>query len=224
MLPSAGNPLGGMTDPVAVAALGLPVVGDKPNPMMAAGGEGEKSASSKTGSSQATAGLVKGNKNPPVDGAAQTFVLSDGLAPIPAQLVSKILNGEFVDMSELLRDNLEAERKGALLDPSEASSPSSTKRSRREVPNLLSWVQCFDMYMAVIASQQPSRVMPLLAYQTLIIREARRCGGRGWLAYDSMFRQQVAGRAEANWSKLNSTLYAVTFLAQQGSGKIAYYV
>ena len=29
----------------------------------------------------------------------------------------------------------------------------------------------------------------------------------------------MAGRAEADWSKLNSTLYAVTFLAQQGSGK-----
>ena len=178
MLPSAGNPLGGMPDPAAVAALGLPVVGDRPNPVTAgtsanAGGEGEKSASGKTGCSPATAGLAKGSKNPPVDGAAQTFVLSDGLAPVPAKLVSKILKGEFVDMSELLRDNLEAERKGALLDPSEASSPSSTKCSRREVPDLLSWVQCFGTYMAVIASQQPSRVMPLLAYQTLIIREAR---------------------------------------------------
>ena len=73
--------------------------------------------------------------------------------------------------------------------------------------------------MAVITSAQPTRSKELLAYQTLIVREARRCGGRGWLAYDTMFRQQAAGNPEVDWSKLNPTLYAVTFLAQSGSGR-----
>ena len=54
----------------------------------------------------------------------------------------------------------------------------------------------------------------LLAYQTLIVREVCRCSGRGWLAYDSYFRQQVVGDDAADWSKLNQSLYAVTFIAQ----------
>ena len=54
---------------------------------------------------------------------------------------------------------------------------------------------------------------------TLIVREARRCGGKGWLAYDTMFRQQAVGNPEVEWPKLNPTLYAVTFLAQSGSGR-----
>ena len=59
----------------------------------------------------------------------------------------------------------------------------------------------------------------LLAYQTMIIREARRCGGNGWLqAYDSFFRQQVACKVDADWSELNTSLYAVTFLAQSTKG------
>ncbi len=65
---------------------------------------------------------------------------------------------------------------------------------------------------------QPERVRQLLAYQTLIVHEARRCGGKGWWTY-SMFRQQVAGNKEADWSKLNSSLYAVSFLAHAGGGK-----
>lgn len=120
-------------------------------------------------------------------------------------------------MAELLRDNLEASRHGELQEPT--SSASESKRSRREVPDLLSWVQCFSTYLAVVATQHPERVKQLLAYQTLIVCEGRHCGGKGWLAYDSMFRQQAAGHLEVDWSKLNSSLYAVTFLAQAGSGK-----
>ena len=40
-------------------------------------------------------------------------------------------------------------------------------------------------------------------------------GEAGW----HMFRQQAAASQSTDWSKLNSTLYAVTFLAQQG-GKV----
>ena len=36
------------------------------------------------------------------------------------------------------------------------------------------------------------------------------------MAYDTMFQQQVAGNPEVDW---NPTLYAVTFLAQSGSGR-----
>ena len=65
-----------------------------------------------------------------------------------------------------------------------------------------------------MTSKHPEKLRQLLAYQTLIVRESRRCGGKGWLAYDAMFRQQVAGNDQADWSKLNSSLYAVSFLAQ----------
>ena len=145
-------------------------------------------------------------------------MLSEGLAPIPAKLVARIVKGEFVDMVELLRDNVEAVRRGSLQEGPIASQP-HTKKTRREVPDLLSWVQCFGTYMGVIASKYPSWVYQFFAYQTLIVREARRCGGNSWQTYDSMFRQQVVGQANADWSKLNSTLYAVTFLAQSGRGK-----
>ena len=47
-----------------------------------------------------------------------------------------------------------------------------------------------------------------MAYQTLMVREARRCGGKGWLAYDSYFRQQAVGDDKADWSRsINQSLY-----------------
>ena len=152
-----------------------------------------------------------------VEGTPKPFLLSEGLPPVPAKLVGRILRGEFIDMAELLRDNLEAQRRGALQESPSTSSP-SVGRPRREVPDLLSWVQCFGVYTAVIASKHPDRIQKLLAYQTLIIREARRCGGKGWLSYDSYFRQQMAGEWRGDeWGRLNPYLFSSTFLAFGGS-------
>ena len=122
-----------------------------------------------------------------VDEGPKPFVLSESLPPIPAKLVEQIWKGEFVDMSELLRDNLEAQRRGAVQEAAGATSSSGGSRRRREVPDLLSWVQCFRTYTAVVGSKYPERMAKLLAYQTLIVREARTCGWRGWLSYDTYF-------------------------------------
>ncbi len=48
------------------------------------------------------------------------------------------------------------------------------------------------MYASVVAQKYPYRVRELWAYQTMVVHEARRCGGKGWQVYDSMFRQQAA--------------------------------
>lgn len=147
---------------------------------------------------------------------AQPFVFSQGFPPVPAKMVSKILRLEYVDMAELLRDNIEAERRA--LTQGEGSS--STNFPRREIPDMLSWIQSFGIYISVMASKYPDRVPNMLAYQTMLVREARRCGGNGWLAYDTAFRQQAAADPLCDWSKLNSSLYPVTFMAQaSGRGK-----
>ena len=141
------------------------------------------------------------------------FILSEGLPSVPHKLVARILRGEYIDMADLLRDNLEAQRR--CTSQSSGSPPlgaAPTSRGRREIPDLLSWVQCFGTYIAVVTSQNPERMRQLVAYQTLIVREARRCGGKGWLAYDS--GQQAVGNSSTDWSQIIQSLYAVTFMAQ----------
>ena len=86
--------------------------------------------------------------------------------------------------------------------------PSLTRR--REVPDILSWLQCFSMYAAVLGAHYPEK-MELLAYQALIISVHRRCGGRGWLLYDAAFRKQISNIQEADFSRLNQSLYLTTF-------------
>ena len=139
---------------------------------------------------------VGGDTPSPKSSVEKPLILSEGLPPVPHKLAARILCGEYMDMAELMRDNLEAQRRAGAA----SSSTPPTPRSRT--------------YMAVVTSKFPHRIKELLAYQTLIVREARRCGGKGWLAYDAHFRQQVVGDESADWSRLNQSLYAVTLVTQ----------
>ena len=218
--------LGSMPGGSAVEGLHLPIFNDSEGQgeslgRTAASQEGGGTEEVTGGREKENGGMTKAAEAPAKGGdakkaaevPAKPFLLSEGLPPVPAKLVSGIQNGDFVDMSELLRDNLEAQRRGALQEPG-GSSPASASRSRREVPDLLSWVQCFGVYTAVVADKYPERVKKLLAYQTLIVREARRCGGKGWLSYDSYFRQQMAGDWKGEeWGRLNPYFISSTFVA-----------
>jgi hypothetical protein len=79
----------------------------------------------------------------------------------------KIVKKDYVNMAELLSDNLEAYSLGLLQDPATNTS-SSPKCLRREILDLSSWVQCFGTYMGMFTSKFPKRTKQLLAYLTLI--------------------------------------------------------
>ena len=56
-------------------------------------------------------------------------------------------------MAELLQDNMELGRRQSL----EAGLGGGARPSRREVPDLLSWIACFGMYASVVAQKHPHR-------------------------------------------------------------------
>ena len=85
------------------------------------------------------------------------------------------MKGDYVDMAELLRDNIEADRRR--VTDSSAAGPSTSQAHRREVPDFLS---CFGVFVGIVVTHKPEELRQLMAYQTLMIREAWRCGGDGW--------------------------------------------
>ena len=114
-------------------------------------------------------------------------------------------------MKELLTDNLslisqlEAVQGIAPLHMLGAARP-----RLREISSLPTWCYCFLGYMAARTSDPVTRDQ--LAYARLLIKEAQRHGGLGWLDYDRVFRQQVAS---LRWNTLIPGLQATTILGQQ---------
>ena len=145
------------------------------------------------------------------------LVLSPATEPFPWKLVDKVNSGQFVEMRELLADNI------ALLHQLEAMhgySPlhlAGVARPRlRDVSSLTTWCYCFLAYIAMRTTDPTTRDQ--LAYARLIIREALRHGGAGWLDYDRAFRQQAAVDPSLRWNTLLPGLLASMMLGR-GTGQ-----
>ena len=155
-----------------------------------------------------------GEKARPVQ-EAHPFVLSEALPVVPSKLVQRILKGEYVDMAEFLKDNAEVERRRLTA----GESGQTPRACRREITDFESWMLCFSAYATVVCARYPHKARELWAYQALMIAEHHNCGGRGWLLYDCAFRQQISLLESADFSKVNQSLYATTFLAYGGRGQ-----
>lgn len=201
---NTGAGLGRDPDPERVAELNLPTLEAAGLQPRASGNQTDQRAAEER---------VAGTK----EGESQDapFIIGEALPVVPGKLVRKIVRGEFVDMAELLKDNLEMERRRL----AGGESWQGQRPSRREVPDFESWLQCFSAYAAVVGSRYPQKCRELWAYQAMMISEHRKCGGRGWLLYDSAFRQQIASLESTDFSKINQGLYSTTFLAYGGRGQ-----
>ena len=133
----------------------------------------------------------------------------------PPKLVERIRAGQFVEMRELLMDNIallhQLESLGACQYPI-PRLPGILKSRLREVTSLTSWMFAFFAYVAILSDDTTTRNM--LAYARLVIREAQRHGGNGWIAYDKVFRQQVAIDSTLQWNTIHPGIQASTLLGQ----------
>ena len=57
-----------------------------------------------------------------------------------------------------------------------------------------------------------------LTYAVLLLREAMRHGGQGWMDYDRLFRQQAAIDPSLAWNMIHPGLQATTILSQRQTG------
>ena len=146
--------------------------------------------------------------------------LSIASDPIPAKLVDRIRSGAFVDMRDLLSDNVSLMRhydtfQGAV--PIHVL-PGSARPRIREVTTLPSWICAFLTYLAVRTTDPLTRDQ--LTYAWLVIREHLRHGGQGWLEYDRLFRQQAALDRTLQWNTIQPALQATTILGQRVGGGV----
>ena len=157
------------------------------------------------------------NTSMPITPQAESrFSLASSFAPIPNKLVKKIQALEFVEMRELLPDNIAlAERLEALpLHATHSSSPETC-----EVGALSTWVSAFCTYVEVVEVAHPGRVRDMLAYMRLLTREAQKYGGSGWLTYDQVFRRNRMGPS-ARWDELDPSLH-IAYISSQADKPVA---
>ena len=83
---------------------------------------------------------------------------------------------------------------------------SGTKRRRRQIEDIFSWVEAFTLFAMVLTSYLPHRWRDLPAYKLLILLTNRQFAGRVWLRYDQAFREHTAAMKLIDWSSTNVQL------------------
>ena len=144
------------------------------------------------------------------------FFMGEALPLVPGRAVDKILAGDYIDFSELLPDNMELMRRDGERDM--AAGWQSVRSPIRRLTSLLSWVQAYAAFAAVVLSHQPDRSTELMAYLRVLVREAQRCGGTGWRAYDQQFRMQAGAYPSSAWTSLQTAICGGTFWSSKHAG------
>ena len=145
------------------------------------------------------------------------LTLSPAAETFPRKLVEKVRSLQFVEMKELLTDNISLLNQLEAVQGSPMGYALGPSRPRlREVSNLSTWCYCFLAYVAILTSDPQTRDQ--LAYARLLIKESQRHSGLGWLDYDRAFRQQAAGDPSLRWNTLIPGLQASTILGHGSPG------
>ena len=147
----------------------------------------------------------------PLDGLNQPFILGPGRPPIPSKIISQILDFKFIEMHELIPENLEnpSNEVATFVFDGRSIVPTTASSTRKKGDNvdIITWVECFTSFLSVMTTYHPARARDLLAYMALIIRIAKQFPGRCWYNYDRAFRLHAAASNLTNWSQINPDSY-----------------
>ena len=137
----------------------------------------------------------------------KAFVVGPGYAPIPGKLVAKIISGTFVELADLLVENIRAQEAEphTYMDGKLLIAP--TKKRVVEINDILTWIQAFTIYQWIFCSTYPSRWQDTTQYKLLILHKASQFPGPAWLNYNMAFRKDAAASLLADWSKMILDLY-----------------
>ena len=84
---------------------------------------------------------------------------------------------------------------------------------QREVNSLLTWVSCFVTYIAIVSQAHPDCTGDILTYLNMIVCEALKYGGTGWLTYNTVFKSHQH-HLTGPWNMLNPSLHTAYITAQ----------
>lgn len=138
--------------------------------------------------------------------------LVTGLPALPKTLIARVLANEYVDFAELPP----AKGKGRLMPQSLEGQiivvqAVELMQTRKIIPDLATWIQCFSIYTATLLSKYPARMPELMAYQTIIAKASQRYR---WVVYDQNFWQEAAGNPHQSWARVEPSIYAQCFTGQ----------
>ena len=148
----------------------------------------------------------------PAKAGAGAITTGAGLPALSKKLMERIWSGQYVDFTDLppakgCTRPVPAIEEGQIV----VVRAEDVNGTRKLIPDLATWVQCFSLYMAVITEKDPGRTKSLLAYMTVIAKASTKYKWPSWVVYDQNYRQDAADSGITDWSKVDPSTYTQCF-------------
>ena len=151
------------------------------------------------------------NASESADTKPSRYLVAKGLPTLPMKVVEKAWNLEFVEMEELLPSprSLRLAEQGvppASLQDSLIGALSQFQalqqhKSQRRVTDIVTWIRCFSLYIAVLGKKEPNMVPSMVAHMHTVLRLHQRAAHQlAWLEYDIQFRMELAASPDKTWT------------------------
>ena len=95
----------------------------------------------------------------------QSFVVASGFSPVPPKLVSQIVSGKFIELSELLSSKSFKHTPARILNCffyGRLVLTSTPKKPKRQIEDIGSWLEAFSVYCLVLTSSISMEGSPAL--------------------------------------------------------------
>lgn len=160
--------------------------------------------------------------NPPSSApvtAGQLTLSTRTLPPIPSRIYEKILKGEYIDFTTLLRKSMfgavesQSQTLTLQLNPSGDNyfiRPQSAPNNRK-ISSFAAWMEAWNVYLAVRISINPACAPQLMAYQRIITTANSDHPLNAWISYDIKFRTKAANDPTLRWDVRELDLWLECF-------------
>ena len=99
----------------------------------------------------------------------QPFIVGSGYSPIPYKVVAMIVAGKYLNLADLLPDNNARpdDHEPQLFFDGRLALSAPRRVKKRQITNLVSWIEAFSIYTLILTSYFPHRWRDLTAYKLM---------------------------------------------------------
>ena len=118
------------------------------------------------------------------------------VAVLPSKLAKRILELDFIEISEISLD-----------DPPSQAPDQPPPPARAPVQDISVWMEKYSITVILLTSRFPEKAPELFTYLASIIQAERNFDDRRWVTYDCCFRCEALAQKSLDWFFPNASLY-----------------
>ena len=146
--------------------------------------------------------MKTGQQDATPESLSKQYLGAPGLPTISRKLAQHIWELDFTDMEEFLPINktIQALELARITETGRQRAMHQVQQQAKRVTDLMTWVRCFTLYIAVMSQKRPELTVPMTAHLHMVIR-LHCLAWLAWFHYNWKARRETCAIRPTEWGK-----------------------